>query len=113
MTVQLLIAMVTGLLFANPYGLTSSGQCVRLGIVITLLSFAAAYTSAGTANDLHNGLIVALSYALEAGAIACIIASVVLFDGSGGDPLSAQDEAGSEVRISRVTLALRLSLIHI
>ena len=125
--VQLGLAFTTGFLFAHPYNLTDSGQKARLGLMMTLMLCASLFTAAGTANDMHNGLAIAISYALEGSAIACLIASVVVVDsGEHNAPAALMNtssllanasaaggsegaEAGAK-RLACVTQALQLSM---
>ena len=75
---QLALAINTGALLAldsSVQGRSVQGQQVQLGVNVALLAFAAAYSAAGTANDIWIGVTVAACYALECAANACLLAS--------------------------------------
>lgn len=80
---QLTLAMSVGLL-AGGSATTSVMQRVGFkvltlhGVNVCLLAICALFTVAGTANDLWNGLLVSLGFALECAANALIFASVLL-----------------------------------
>ena len=103
--IQVALATTSGFFSTHPHNLTPCGQYVRLGTNLILVGFAALFTAAGTANDVLNSFAIAISYTLEASAIACILASVVLFDDSLLSTAKREEE-----RLARVEAAMRLGV---
>ena len=76
----------------HPFTTTPNGQRYQLGLNLALQGLCAIFSAAGTANDLFNGLTVALVYALEGAATTCLLWSVQILNGvAEGDGVMSAD----------------------
>lgn len=123
--VQVALQLNTGWMRAYPLASGSVWQKGRLIFNLTVQAFAAVFTGVGTANDLWNGWMVSAVYALEAGATAYLLASVIALESAsgGGDQQSASDDnvlaraelirklSTTSAELLKVTLYVPLALV--
>jgi len=100
---QLMLALSTGVMFAHPFGITSTGMTIHLTVVVALTTGCTLFTAC-TTNDLLEGLTNAVVFALEAAAAACLLSSTLM-------QLAIEEDPWDSERVARVAQAMELAVI--